>query len=350
MTPEGDVLVEIEDFVMRRLAEGVPPAAARAPGPPAAAAPAPPPTGSSRRGGGGVPARPLPRPVRPDRRLAAPTSTGRSRRSASGPGSARPRSRGIPGRLPAAEPGHRLLAPADPRPRPSSPRSGKAVLGLDRVGIQDNFFDLGGDSVIGIQIVARATTRGLPFSPEQLFEHQTIAELAAAMSAAQESQAAAAPAAETGPPPLDGGRFRRRPVARGAGEDLLAAGGALLTNAVRPRLRVYHGDEIALGPGKVDLLEAIEKAGTLAGAARRLGMSYMRAWKLLQTMNACFREPLVDTSRGGSGHGKATLTDTGRAALTSTAAWSAKAAQAIDPAWRELLEHLAGFRRPPRYP
>ena len=45
-------------------------------------------------------------------------------------------------------------------------------------------------------------------------------------------------------------------------------------------------------------------------------MSYMRAWKLLQTMNSCFREPLVDTARGGAGHGKATLTATGRAALT----------------------------------
>jgi molybdate transport system regulatory protein len=72
-----------------------------------------------------------------------------------------------------------------------------------------------------------------------------------------------------------------------------------------------HESEIALGPGKVDLLDAIDASGTLAGAAQALGMSYMRAWKLVQTMNACFREPLIETSRGGKGHGRATLTETG---------------------------------------
>ena len=61
---------------------------------------------------------------------------------------------------------------------------------------------------------------------------------------------------------------------------------ARLANAVWPRLRVLHGKEIALGPGKVSLLEEIERTGTLAEAARGLGMSYMRAWHLLQTMNA----------------------------------------------------------------
>ena len=111
-------------------------------------------------------------------------------------------------------------------------------------------------------------------------------------------------------------------------------------NDVRPRIRVYHGEEIALGPGKVDLLEAIEGAGTLAEAARRLGMSYMRAWKLLQTMNACFREPLVDTARGGAGHGYATLTDTGRAALTLYRRMEEESRRAIEPAWRELVERL----------
>jgi molybdate transport system regulatory protein len=70
-------------------------------------------------------------------------------------------------------------------------------------------------------------------------------------------------------------------------------------------------------------------------------MSYMRAWKLLQTMNACFREPLVDTSRGGSGHGHAALTGTGRAALTLYRCMERETAQAIEPAWRELRRYLA---------
>jgi molybdate transport system regulatory protein len=70
-------------------------------------------------------------------------------------------------------------------------------------------------------------------------------------------------------------------------------------------------------------------------------MSYMRAWKLLQTMNACFREPLVDTSRGGSGHGHATLTVTGRAALALYRRMEREATEAIEPAWQELLAYLA---------
>ena len=67
----------------------------------------------------------------------------------------------------------------------------------------------------------------------------------------------------------------------------------------------------------------------------------MRAWKLLQTMNACFREPLVDTARGGSGHGHAILTATGRAALTLYRRMERETAQAIEPAWREMQRLLA---------
>ncbi|MGH9363611.1 MAG: phosphopantetheine-binding protein, partial [Thermoanaerobaculia bacterium] len=55
----------------------------------------------------------------------------------------------------------------------------QAALGIEQVGVHDNFFDLGGDSIMGIQVVARATEAGLQLSPDQLFEHQTIAELAA---------------------------------------------------------------------------------------------------------------------------------------------------------------------------
>lgn len=82
---------------------------------------------------------------------------------------------------------------------------------------------------------------------------------------------------------------------------------------ITPRLRVQGNSEVALGPGKVDLLDAIERTGTLAAAAEAMGMSYMRAWKLVQTMNACFRSPLVETARGGAARGRATLTETGRA-------------------------------------
>ena len=84
---------------------------------------------------------------------------------------------------------------------------------------------------------------------------------------------------------------------------------------MQPRLRLLHRGEIALGPGKADLLEALSRTGSLAQAARELEMSYMRAWSLVRTMNEAFREPLVVTHRGGQGRGGASLTPTGERAL-----------------------------------
>jgi len=78
-----------------------------------------------------------------------------------------------------------------------------------------------------------------------------------------------------------------------------------------PRLRLVRGGTIVLGPGKADLLEAVRRTGSLRKAAQDLGMSYMRAWTLVKTMNGAFREPLVAFTRGGARHGGATLTPTG---------------------------------------
>jgi molybdate transport system regulatory protein len=111
--------------------------------------------------------------------------------------------------------------------------------------------------------------------------------------------------------------------------------------ALHPRLRVLRGDEIALGPGKADLLEEIARAGTIAEAARRLGMSYNRAWTLLQTMNACFREPLVAAARGGSGRGSAALTETGRRALALYRRMERESLAATKAAFRKLRALLA---------
>ncbi len=77
------------------------------------------------------------------------------------------------------------------------------------------------------------------------------------------------------------------------------------------KFRIHFGDEIAIGPGKADLLEAIRDTGSISSAARRLKMSYKRAWNLTDTMNRCFREPLVDTATGGGGGGGAQLTPFG---------------------------------------
>jgi molybdate transport system regulatory protein len=116
---------------------------------------------------------------------------------------------------------------------------------------------------------------------------------------------------------------------------------AMSAHALRPRLRILHHEAIALGPGKAALLEAIERSGTLAEAAKLLDMSYMRAWKLLQTMNACFREPLVTTARGGSVHGGAVLTATGRTALALYRRMEEECRKATAPVWEEMKKLLA---------
>ena len=82
---------------------------------------------------------------------------------------------------------------------------------------------------------------------------------------------------------------------------------------VRPRWRIMRADQIALGPGKADLLEAIARTHAISRAAAALGMSYRRAWLLVAEMNSSFTEPLVETSRW-RGEG-ASLTSEGRRAL-----------------------------------
>ena len=82
-----------------------------------------------------------------------------------------------------------------------------------------------------------------------------------------------------------------------------------------PRLRVLSDQTIAIGPGKADLLEAIAETGSISGAARRMGMSYRRAWLLVDTLNQCFSAPLVGTATGGKGGGGAQITELGREIL-----------------------------------
>ena len=86
---------------------------------------------------------------------------------------------------------------------------------------------------------------------------------------------------------------------------------SIRARSVQPRFRILRGGDIALGPGKVELLSLIGQTGSINQAARRMGMSYMLAWSLVQTMNRCFKQPLVLVSRGGEGGGGAELTETG---------------------------------------
>ena len=92
---------------------------------------------------------------------------------------------------------------------------------------------------------------------------------------------------------------------------MIARRGATL----KPRLRLVRGGTIVLGPGKADLLESVRATGSLRKAAAGLGMSYMRAWTLVKTMNDSFSRPLVALARGGARHGGATLTPAGSRVL-----------------------------------
>jgi molybdate transport system regulatory protein len=67
-----------------------------------------------------------------------------------------------------------------------------------------------------------------------------------------------------------------------------------------------------VGPGKIELLRLVEEAGAISAAARRMGMSFRRAWHLIDTMNAALGRPVVETAVGGAGGGGARLTDFGR--------------------------------------
>lgn len=78
----------------------------------------------------------------------------------------------------------------------------------------------------------------------------------------------------------------------------------------RFRLRIGRGDDIVIGPGKVDLLEAIAATGSIAAAARTLGMSYRRAWLLVADMNRGLRAPVIEAKTGGVSGGGAHLTAT----------------------------------------
>ncbi|MCB2050174.1 MAG: winged helix-turn-helix domain-containing protein [Novosphingobium sp.] len=78
------------------------------------------------------------------------------------------------------------------------------------------------------------------------------------------------------------------------------------------KIQLYCGDEIAMGPGKADLLDAITQHGSISKAGRSMGMSYRRAWMLVDTMNRCWGEPLVRTSPGNKHGGGATVTDFGK--------------------------------------
>ncbi len=103
------------------------------------------------------------------------------------------------------------------------------------------------------------------------------------------------------------------------------------------KIQIYCGDDIAMGPGKADLLDAIASEGSISAAGRKLGMSYRRCWLLVDAMNRCWSDPLVATSSEG-----AQLTQAGGAILRHYRAlqMATTDAGAADGSWSALQDHL----------
>jgi molybdate transport system regulatory protein len=113
--------------------------------------------------------------------------------------------------------------------------------------------------------------------------------------------------------------------------------------SVKPvvRMRILLGQGVTVGPGKADLLAAIDQHGSIAAAGRSMGMSYQRAWSLVDELNRSFKSPLVTVSRGGAGRGGAQLTPTGRKVLAAYRAIERATAKHCRPQLDEMLRLAA---------
>ncbi|MFI0472700.1 winged helix-turn-helix domain-containing protein [Halomonas sp. HMF6819] len=107
------------------------------------------------------------------------------------------------------------------------------------------------------------------------------------------------------------------------------------------QLRLALHRDVILGPGKVALLEAIDETGSISSAGRALGMSYKKAWQLIETMNGHFLEPLVETHAGGNERGGARLSATGRQVIAHFRALERRLAEEDAEDARALLDLLA---------
>ena len=113
------------------------------------------------------------------------------------------------------------------------------------------------------------------------------------------------------------------------------------------KVMLFCGDVTAMGPGKAELLEAIEREGSISAAGRGMGMSYRRAWSLVDTMNRCWTEPVVQTAVGGGGKGGAKLTPFGARLLSAYRELDARLTEAAaDGPFHDFEQQLLAAPRP----
>ncbi|RZF54560.1 LysR family transcriptional regulator [Acinetobacter halotolerans] len=105
-------------------------------------------------------------------------------------------------------------------------------------------------------------------------------------------------------------------------------------------VRIMAENEIAFGPGKAELLEAIQRTGSISQAAKSMSMSYRRAWQLVETMNQCFHSDLVETQTGGTHGGGAMVTELGQLVLNKFRIMEQLAIQAVESEFEELSSYM----------
>jgi len=110
--------------------------------------------------------------------------------------------------------------------------------------------------------------------------------------------------------------------------------------SIGPRLRVFLSPDFAIGPGKAEMLAGIDETGSIAAAGRRMGMSYKRAWNLVDAMNQNFRVPVVEAVKGGRTGGGAALTALGREVLTRYQHMRKVTLEVIEPDLHALQQEL----------
>ena len=107
-----------------------------------------------------------------------------------------------------------------------------------------------------------------------------------------------------------------------------------------PMIRLLLGNTFSLGPGKIELINAIGAAGSISGAAKMVGMSYRRAWNLVDSINQDFSTPVIITSSGGKGGGGAVVSDIGLEIIKRYQWIEAKALASVNDDLEEFQSYL----------
>lgn len=117
---------------------------------------------------------------------------------------------------------------------------------------------------------------------------------------------------------------------------------SVLVGPLKVKVQLFWREWHAMGPGKADLLDAVDREGSVPAAARALGMSYRKAWMLIDRMNSCFVGPLIITHKNGGPARGARVTDLGREVAAAFRALEAEVRTAAEssPHRRRLTERL----------